>query len=102
MEWQGRTVKHPAKADSAPTGHWYTTTMIGSVRLNGTIAFMTIEEVTDTDIFGAYVQRVLIPTPQLGNVLILDNLPPHKNSETIRWIEQAGPTFGFCRCIPPT
>jgi hypothetical protein len=37
----------------APAGHWCVTTMIGSVRLDGTTACMTIEAATDTDIFRA-------------------------------------------------
>ena len=69
--------------------------MIGSVRLDGTTACMTIQEATDTDIFRAYVQRVLIPTLRPGDVVILDNLSPHKNSETIRLIEQAGAGVRF-------
>lgn len=82
-------------------GHWGTTTMIGSVRLDGTTACMTIEEATDTDIFRAYVQHVLIPTLQPGDVVILDNLSPHKNSETIRLIEQAGAIVRFLPAYSP-
>jgi len=40
---------------------------------------MTIEAATDTDIFRAYVQHVLLPTLRPGDVVILDNLSPHKN-----------------------
>jgi transposase len=75
--------------------------MIGSVRLDGTTACMTIEEATDTDLFRAYVQRVLIPTLQPGDVVILDNLSPHKNSETIRLIEQAGAGVRFLPAYSP-
>jgi len=75
--------------------------MIGSVRLDGTTACMTIEEATDTDIFRAYVQHVLIPTLRPGDVVILDNLSPHKNSETIRLIEQAGAGVRFLPAYSP-
>lgn len=75
--------------------------MIGSVRLDGTTACMTIEEATDTDIFRAYVQHVLIPTLRPGDVVILDNLSPHKNSETIRLIEQAGASVRFLPAYSP-
>jgi transposase len=75
--------------------------MIGSVRLDGTTAGMTIEEATDTDIFRAYVQHVLIPTLRPGDVVILDNLSPHKNSETIRLIEQAGASVRFLPAYSP-
>ena len=62
---------------------------------------MTIEEATDTDIFRAYVQHVLIPTLRPGDVVILDNLSPHKNSETIRLIEPAGATVRFLPAYSP-
>jgi transposase len=75
--------------------------MIGSVRLDGTTACMTIEAATDTDIFRAYVQHVLIPTLRPGDVVILDNLSPHKNSETIRLIEQAGAGVRFLPAYSP-
>ena len=72
--------------------------MIGSVRLDGTTACMTIENATDTDIFRAYVQHVLIPTLKPGDVVILDNLSPHKHPETTRLVEQAGASV---RYLPP-
>jgi len=75
--------------------------MIGSVLLDGTTACMTIEAATDTDIFRAYVQHVLIPTLRPGDVVILDNLSPHKNSETIRLIEQAGAGVRFLPAYSP-
>lgn len=75
--------------------------MIGSVRLDGTTACMTIEAATDTDIFRAYVQCVLIPTLRPGDVVVLDNLSPHKNSETIRLIEQAGAGVRFLPAYCP-
>ena len=75
--------------------------MIGSVRLDGTTACITIEAATDTDIFRAYVQNVLIPTLRPGDVVILDNLSPHKNSETIRLIEQAGAGVRFLPAYSP-
>ena len=51
--------------------------MIGAIRLDGRTACMTIEDATDTEVFRAFVQRVLIPTLRPGDVVILDNLSPH-------------------------
>lgn len=98
---RGRAPRGERVHDSAPVGHWCVTTMIGSVRLDGTTACMTIEEATDTDIFRAYVQCVLIPTLKPGDVVILDNLSPHKNSGTIRLIEQAGAGVRFLPAYSP-
>lgn len=98
---RGRAPRGERVQDSAPTGHWCTTTLIGSVRLDGTTVGMAIEAATDTDIFRAYVQCVLIPTLRPGDGVVLDNLSPHKNSETIRLIEPAGAGVRFLPAYSP-
>ena len=93
----GRAQRGTRVLDSAPAGHWGTTTMIGSVRLDGTTACMTIDDATDTDVFRADVERVLGPTLRPGDVVVMDNLAPHKHPETLRLIEATGAT---ARCLP--
>ena len=63
---------------NAPAGHWQTTTLISSIRLDGSTACMAIEGATDTEVFRAYVQTVLCPTLRPRDVVILDHLSPHK------------------------
>ena len=95
---RGRAPRGERVHDHAPAGHWGATTMIGSVRLDGTTAGMTIEDATDTEVFRAFVQQVLLPTLKPGDVVVMDNLSPHKNPETIRLLEQAGMGVRF---LPP-
>jgi transposase len=83
---------------AAPAGHWHTTTIIGSIRLDGTSACMSIEGSTDTPAFNAYVGRVLVPTLRPGDFVVLDNLSSHKSPETVRLIESAGARVLF---LPP-
>ena len=64
--------------------------MISSIRVDGSTACMTVDGATTTEVFRAYVATVLIPTLRPGDVVILDNLSPHKDEETIRLIEPAG------------
>jgi hypothetical protein len=66
-----------------PQGHWRTTTMISSIRWDGSTACMTIEGATDTEVFQAYVREVLCPTLRPGDIVIMDNLSPHKNEQTL-------------------
>jgi hypothetical protein len=56
--------------------------MICSMRLDGSTACMTIEGATDAEVFRAYVRRVLCPTLRKGDVVIMDNLSPHKSELT--------------------
>ena len=59
---------------------------------------MTIDGATDTEVFRSYVQCVLLPTLKPGDVVILDNLSPHKNTATLNLIVQAGARVRF---LPP-
>lgn len=62
-----------------PAGHWTTLTLLGTMSCSGLIATMTIfPKPTDGEIFLAYVEQVLCPHLQLGQVVIMDNLPAHK------------------------
>jgi len=54
------------------------------------IATMTIEEATDTEIFLAYVEQVLCPALQSGDVVVMDNLSSHKVNGVRELIQQAG------------
>jgi transposase len=59
---------------------------------------MTIEGSTDTDIFLTYVQAILCPCLHPGQVVILDNLKPHK-ADTVRVaIESVGARIEY---LPP-
>jgi hypothetical protein len=40
---------------------------------------MAVEGATDTEVFRAYVERVLCPTVQAGDLVVMDNLSPHKS-----------------------
>ena len=75
--------------------------MISSIRLDGSTACMAIEGATDTDVFRAYVREVLCPTLKEGDMVIMDNLAPHKNEETIDLIEAAGATAHFLPAYSP-
>jgi transposase len=59
---------------------------------------MTIEDATDTEVFRAFVQQVLLPTLKPGDVVVMDNLSSHKNPETVRLLEQARMRVRF---LPP-
>ena len=60
--------------EGTPAGHWRTLTM--STR--GMVAAMTVESPTDGDVFLDYVEHVLCPRLQAGQVVVMDNLPADK------------------------
>jgi len=86
---------------SSPHGHWQTTTMISSIRVDGSTACMTVDGATDTEVFEVYVQHVLSPRLQPGDVVIMDNLSPHKGAVVQRLIEKAGAEILFLPSYSP-
>jgi transposase len=95
---RGRAQRGKRVHAAAPCGHWRTTTMISSIRLDGTTACMTIGGATDTAVFRTYVERVLCPSLKQGDIVIMDNLAPHKNAATLELIAKAGAESRF---LPP-
>jgi len=98
---RGRAPRGRRLLAKAPHGHWRTTTMISSVRLDGTTACMTIEGATDTAVFQAYVREILGPSLRPGDIVIMDNLGPHKNEQTLALITAAGATARFLPAYSP-
>jgi len=86
----GRGFDGQRVVDSTPHGHWCTTTMISSLRLDGTTDAMVIEGPTDADVFEAYVEHVLVPSLRSGDIVVMDRLGPHKVSRIVDLIEQTG------------
>ena len=76
--------------EATPGGHWKILTILGAMSLRGMIATMTIEEATDTEIFLAYVEQVLCPALQSGDVVVMDNLSSHKVNGVRELIQKAG------------
>jgi transposase len=75
--------------------------MISSIRLDGSTACLAIEGATDTEVFQTYVREVLCPTLRPGDLVIMDNLSPHKNGLTLALIEQVGATVAFLPAYSP-
>lgn len=75
--------------------------MMASLRLDGRTACMTLEGATDTESFRAYVQVVLVPTLQPGDIVVMDNLSPHKSDPTLALITQAGAQVLFLPAYSP-
>jgi transposase len=75
--------------------------MIGALRLDGSTACMTIEGATDTEVFRTYVQEVLVPTLRPGDMVVMDNLAPHKSQSTLELLTQAGACVLFLPAYSP-
>ncbi len=97
----GRCSKSSRLHAAAPCGRWRTTTMISSVRLNGSTACMTIEGATNSEIFYQYIKEILLPTLSPGDIVIMDNLSAHKNVRTLELMEAKGIQVRFLPAYSP-
>ena len=75
--------------------------MMASLRLDGRTACMTLEGATDTESFRAYVEVVLVPTLRPGDLVVMDNLSPHKSDPTLALITAVGAQVVFLPAYSP-
>lgn len=96
--FRGRAKRGKRLVDSAPCGHWESTTMMSSVNIKGETDCMVIEGATTKIVFERYVEEVLSQKLKPGDIVIMDNLPSHKSSTAQEIIEAKGATIKF---LPP-
>ena len=95
---RGRCRRGARLIGRVPHGHWKTTTFVAALRHDGITAPFVVARPMNGVIFRAYVERVLAPTLEPGDVVILDNLGSHKSTEVRRLIEARGARLLF---LPP-
>ena len=94
----GRSLRGDRLRDYTPYGHWQTHTVIAALRWNGLSAPAVFDGPIDNVAFLAYVEQVLVPTLQPGDVVVLDNLAVHKQAAVEAAIAQVGAQVRF---LPP-
>ncbi len=98
---RGRSLRGQRVHGSAPCGRWQSTTMISSIRADGSTACMTIQSATDAEVFRVYVEQVLCASLKTGDIVIMDNLSSHKNEATLALIRQCGASVEFLPAYSP-
>ena len=94
----GRAPRGQRVIEYSPAGHWCTTTMLGALRWDRFEAPLVIEGAMDSVVFRGYVERMLVPTLRPDDVVVMDNLSPHKTVGVQEAIEAVGATV---RYLPP-
>lgn len=70
--------------------HWDSITLTSGMRLDGVTAPLVFPGATTTGTFETYVEDVLVPELKPGDVVVWDNLKPHRSEEAIEAVEAAG------------
>ena len=95
---RGRAPRGARCRAPVPHGHWKTTTFTGALRLSGMTAPMVLDGAMNGAAFLAYVEQVLVPTLQPGDIVVMDNLPAHKPAAVRAAIVRAGAELLY---LPP-
>jgi transposase len=83
-----------------PGGHWKRLTILGALASDGLVATMTVAAATNTAVFQAFVEQVLLPALRTrpGCLVVMDNLAPHKAAAVRQAFKAARVAF---RYLPP-
>src|SRR5882724_11139081 len=78
-----------------PGGRWKTTTFLAALRHDRIEAPWLIDGPIDGESFRTYVEKVLVPTLQPGDIVVIDNLGSHKGKAVRQAIRAAGAKLFF-------
>ena len=95
---RGRSPRGERLIAKVPHGHWMTTTLIAALGVEGVRCSTVVDGPVNGDIFGAFVEQVLLPELRPGDIVVMDNLSSHKSVRVRRLIESRGAELVF---LPP-
>lgn len=95
---RGRARRGRRVVGRVPWGHWKITTFVAALRHDAVTAPFVIDRAMTSAIFIEYVRQCLVPTLSPGDIVVMDNLQPHKNARVRELIAAAGAEL---RYLPP-
>jgi transposase len=95
---RGRCKRGQRLIGKIPNGHWKITTFVAGLRNDAITAPLVIDQPMNGVIFRAYLEQCLVPTLKPGDIVVMDNLPAHKNENVRKIIEAAGAKLLY---LPP-
>src|SRR5215218_5354819 len=87
--------------DAGPAGYWKTTTCVAGLRASGIIAPFVLDGSMTGAAFRAYVEQVLAPELEPGDVVAMDNLSTHKVAGVKEAIRAAGASVLYLPSYSP-
>jgi transposase len=94
----GRCPRGQRLVDATPWGHWKITTFVAGLRSTGVIAPLVLDGPMTGEVFRAYVEQMLAPALQPGDVVVMDNLAAHKVTGVREALRAAGASVLY---LPP-
>ena len=75
---------------AVPRGRGKNTTVLSSMTIEGMGPSLAVEGATTTRVFETYVEKVLVPSLEPGQIVVMDNLGAHRPKRIRELIEQQG------------
>ena len=94
----GRGPRNERVVDAVPDTRFHRTTILSSVRLDGTTVPCVFEGALNGELFREYIRKFLAPSLRQGDIVVMDNLSSHKVSGVVETIEAVGAKVMF---LPP-
>jgi transposase len=94
----GRAKKGDRVNDYTPDVRFERTSVISSIRLDGTQVPFMFRGTLNGELFSAYIREALSPTLKRGDIVIMDNLSSHKVKGALDPIYEKGAKVMF---LPP-
>jgi transposase len=91
----GRSARGTRLVAKVPHGRWRTLTFLAALRCDRIEAPCVIDGPINGQSFRAYVEQVLLPTIEPGDIVIMDNLGSHKGKVIRRVLRSAGAKLFF-------
>ena len=98
---RGRARRGQRVIGRVPWGHWKIMTFVAALRHDAITAPFVIDRAMTSAIFVEYVRQCLVPTLAPGDIVVMDNLQPHKNAKVRELIETAGAELRFLPAYSP-
>lgn len=95
---RGRAPRGRRLIGREPWGHWKTTTFTAGLRHDGLVAPYVLDGPMNGEAFLVYVEKILAPALQPGDIVVMDNLAAHKVQGVRSQIEAAGARLLY---LPP-
>lgn len=84
-----------------PRNRGRNTSILAAMSHQGMVGTMVVEGATNTEVLLTYLEEVLCPALQPGQIVVLDNLAAHKNERVRERIEAAGCRLLFLPAYSP-
>jgi transposase len=100
----GRSPRGQRALAKVPFGNWKRLSVLGAISLDGMVAAMSVDAATDSAVFTAYLDEVLLPKLRQDKpdaVLVMDNLRAHKTPEVQTVLDRSGFAYRYLPSYSP-